>query len=76
MICRNCGWKETKVIDSRDSEGFEMIRRRRECIGCGFRFTTFEITAVQKGYYEAAVRTKKKLIKKIEELEAETKGEK
>lgn len=37
-----CGCKESKVIDSRASEDGETIRRRRECIACGKRFTTYE----------------------------------
>jgi transcriptional repressor NrdR len=40
MRCPYCGFEDTKVIDSRDSE--EGIRRRRECLACGERFTTFE----------------------------------
>ena len=40
MHCPYCGFEDTKVIDSRDSE--EGIRRRRECLACGERFTTFE----------------------------------
>jgi len=40
MYCPYCGFADTKVIDSRDSE--EGIRRRRECLACGERFTTFE----------------------------------
>jgi len=37
-----CGCKESRVIDSRTSENGESIRRRRECISCGKRFTTYE----------------------------------
>ena len=37
-----CGCKESKVIDSRASEDGETIRRRRECVACGKRFTTYE----------------------------------
>ena len=42
MKCVYCGCKESKVIDSRASEDGETIRRRRECINCGKRFTTYE----------------------------------
>ncbi len=42
MKCIYCGCKESKVIDSRTSEEGESIRRRRECIACGKRFTTYE----------------------------------
>lgn len=41
MKCPECGCEESKVIDSRPSEN--KVRRRRECISCGFRFTTYEI---------------------------------
>lgn len=42
MRCPNCGCDESKVVDSRPSENNDAIRRRRECIECGFRFTTYE----------------------------------
>ena len=42
MICPYCGVDNDKVIDSRASEGALVIRRRRECIGCQRRFTTYE----------------------------------
>lgn len=42
MKCMFCGFRESKVIDSRTTEDGEMIRRRRECINCGKRFTTYE----------------------------------
>jgi transcriptional repressor NrdR len=42
MRCSKCGCQEDKVIDSRASREGSTIRRRRECIGCGHRFTTYE----------------------------------
>lgn len=42
MKCMYCGCLESKVIDSRSTEEGTMIRRRRECIECGKRFTTYE----------------------------------
>ena len=42
MRCPNCGCDESKVVDSRPSESNEAIRRRRECVKCGTRFTTYE----------------------------------
>lgn len=42
MKCMNCGCLESKVIDSRASEDGTSIRRRRECVNCGRRFTTYE----------------------------------
>lgn len=42
MKCLYCGCKESKVIDSRTSEEGDSIRRRRECVNCGKRFTTYE----------------------------------
>ena len=40
--CPFCGYKESKVIDSRSTEDNEKIRRRRECLKCQERFTTYE----------------------------------
>lgn len=42
MKCRYCGNLDSKVIDSRPSEDGSSIRRRRECLACGKRFTTYE----------------------------------
>lgn len=42
MRCPKCGKQDDKVIDSRASREGSTIRRRRECIGCGHRFTTYE----------------------------------
>ena len=42
MRCPKCGCDESKVVDSRPSESNDAIRRRRECIKCGTRFTTYE----------------------------------
>lgn len=42
MKCRYCGTTDSRVIDSRPNEDGSVIRRRRECTGCGRRFTTFE----------------------------------
>lgn len=42
MRCPKCGCEESKVVDSRPSENNDAIRRRRECIQCGYRFTTYE----------------------------------
>jgi len=43
MKCPYCGDIDSKVIDSRPTEDGEKIRRRRECLGCKKRFTTYEI---------------------------------
>lgn len=43
MKCIYCGHAESKVIDSRSTEDNTKIRRRRECLKCGKRFTTYEI---------------------------------
>ncbi len=42
MKCPYCGFQESKVIDSRHSEDSTSIRRRRECLSCQKRFTTYE----------------------------------
>lgn len=54
MKCQYCGEQDSKVVDSRPSEDGESIRRRRECLRCSKRFTTFEkiedipITVIKK----------------------------
>jgi transcriptional repressor NrdR len=42
MKCPHCGHEEDKVVDSRPSNENRAIRRRRECLGCNERFTTYE----------------------------------
>jgi transcriptional repressor NrdR len=42
MLCPFCGNLEDKVVDSRESKEGESIRRRRECLNCGRRFTSYE----------------------------------
>ncbi|MBV8846221.1 MAG: transcriptional repressor NrdR [Bryobacterales bacterium] len=42
MMCPFCGHKEDRVIDSRESKEGDLIRRRRECLKCTRRFTTYE----------------------------------
>ena len=42
MKCPNCGYMDSKVIDSRPVEERNSIRRRRECLSCKHRFTTYE----------------------------------
>ena len=42
MKCPYCGFKESKVVDSRPAEEGSSIRRRRECLSCSKRFTTYE----------------------------------
>ena len=43
MKCPFCGYTESKVIDSRPTDEDSRIRRRRECLQCGKRFTTYEV---------------------------------
>lgn len=42
MRCPSCGYPESKVVDSRSADEGASIRRRRECLECGHRFTTYE----------------------------------
>ena len=46
MRCLYCNCTESKVIDSRSADDARTIRRRRECMGCGRRFTTYETIEV------------------------------
>lgn len=43
MKCKYCGCNDSKVVDSRISDGYKSIRRRRECVACSRRFTTYEV---------------------------------
>jgi transcriptional repressor NrdR len=43
MLCPFCSHTDSKVVNSRQSPKGESIRRRRECLQCGHRFTTFEV---------------------------------
>ncbi len=47
MRCPYCASEDTRVIDSRLGDGGESVRRRRECVGCEERFTTFEHIVLQ-----------------------------
>lgn len=55
MKCPFCASTDIKVVDSRDTDSQDAIRRRRECIGCGRRFTTYErieeipLTVIKRG---------------------------
>ena len=42
MRCMYCGSRDSKVVDSRSTDDGTAIRRRRECLNCGKRFTTYE----------------------------------
>jgi transcriptional repressor NrdR len=42
MKCGQCGSDDTKVIESRDVDAGQAVRRRRACVACGYRFTTYE----------------------------------
>ena len=42
MKCPYCACQDTRVIDSRDSRDLEAVRRRRQCVACGKRWTTYE----------------------------------
>lgn len=43
MKCAFCGYDDSKVIETRDTQDGKSIRRRRECLQCGKRFTTYEV---------------------------------
>ena len=68
MRCPFCNHEESKVTDSRNTE--QMIRRRRECLSCGRRFTTFETVELtlqihkRDGHYEDF--SQDKLVKGLE----------
>ena len=47
MNCPKCGYDKSIVIDSRPDDVTKTVRRRRECLDCGSRFTTYEHTMKQ-----------------------------
>ena len=48
MKCQYCSCTESRVVDSRPTDDGNSIRRRRECVGCGRRFTTYEKIEAQQ----------------------------
>ncbi len=48
MKCQFCNCADSRVVDSRPTDDGNSIRRRRECINCGLRFTTYEKIEVQQ----------------------------
>ena len=48
MKCQYCSCEDSRVVDSRPTDDGNSIRRRRECINCGRRFTTYEKVEVQQ----------------------------
>ena len=65
MQCPNCQHTDSRVLESRSSENGQSIRRRRECLQCKYRFTTYEriefvpITVIKKdGKRESFDRSK------------------
>lgn len=48
MLCPKCQNTDTKVLDSRETDGHKAVRRRRQCEGCEHRFTTFERLEMNK----------------------------
>ena len=48
MKCQFCNCTESRVVDSRPTDDGNSIRRRRECAGCGRRFTTYEMIEAQQ----------------------------
>jgi transcriptional repressor NrdR len=62
MRCPFCRQSDSRVVDSRDADDAQAIRRRRSCVGCGRRFTTIELAALsvtkRNGVVEAFSRAK------------------
>ena len=70
MKCPFCGHEEDKVVDSRGSGDGASIRRRRECLGCGKRFTTYERELSQQFEREAPSReVGERVMKKLHALD-------
>ena len=81
MRCPKCGCQEDRVIDSRASREGATIRRRRECLSCGNRYTTYEYVEeipllVKKRDGKVAEFDRNKLAKGIRLAAATTRGDK
>jgi transcriptional repressor NrdR len=63
MKCFYCGYPEQKVLDTRPARDGEAIRRRRECLKCGRRFTTFEAPETHPLYVIKSDGTRQELNK-------------
>lgn len=63
MYCISCHGEQTKVIDSRISEDWKSIRRRRECENCQYRFTTYEKVELLSLIIEKSWNKKEKYIR-------------
>ncbi len=76
MRCSACGHTDSKVVDSRQSDDGGTIRRRRQCLACGHRFTTFErpealtLTVIKR----SGVRQPFERAKVVAGVQAATKG--
>ena len=75
MRCPSCGYQKSKVVDSRSADDGASIRRRRECLQCGTRFTTYERLAenpilVIKADGSSEVFNREKLMRKLNEYAA------
>ena len=55
MKCQSCGYPDSHVISSDRNEIKNLIKRRRECLRCGFRFTTEELLRVIKPMHDRPV---------------------
>ena len=60
MLCLKCGCEESKVVDSRNVVETNAIRRRRECLNCGKRYTTYE--KIERIYPEKEKTINKKYV--------------
>ena len=69
MKCPKCGagYHDVRVTDSRPGDGYG-VRRRRECSACGYKFTTYEITATDKAKYELTRRQNEEMRNQIKRI--------
>src|SRR3972149_5469636 len=73
MKCLYCSHNETQVIDSRDSEDLSSIRRRRICLKCGKRFTTYEKRPISMGTITEVTDEIEQALRKYETTEIPSK---
>jgi len=75
MNCPSCSSSDTAVIDSREAEGGSAIRRRRKCLDCGVRFSTYEVLAESYEAPRAAARDQARVRVLLAEMRGILEGE-
>lgn len=71
MLCPSCNNQGSEVIDSRPQDGGRLIRRRRQCINCKNRFTTYESSSVSFDGDQHSKHSKKDVYSELKRIHGE-----